>query len=90
MKTKKLFAYVLISLFVFCPFLNFESWAALRSVPTMRLGPSCAPHPDKIIIPVCFQLGNDICCEQFMCSPDMSDCVPLGNVPQCTPITPAK
>ena len=29
MKTKKLFVYVLISLFVFSPFLNVESWGAL-------------------------------------------------------------
>jgi hypothetical protein len=39
MKTKKLFVYVLISLFVFSPFLNFESWAIGTRVPIMKALP---------------------------------------------------
>jgi hypothetical protein len=86
MKTRKIMAYVLISLFVFSPFLNFESWALSRTYPLVKAvpTPSSAPAP-VIFIPVCFPFGDEICCEIYRCDPDMTSCVLLGDGPFCAP-----
>jgi hypothetical protein len=83
MKTKKLIAYVLISLFVFSPFLNFESGAARRPLPLMKVEPSPLPTP-VIFIPVCFPWGQEICCEIYQCDPDLINCELLDG-PSCAP-----
>jgi hypothetical protein len=64
MKTKKLIAYVLITLFVFSPFLNIEIWAASRTVP-IRL----QPQPAWVCEWICETNDDVTCCFKY-CSDD--------------------
>jgi hypothetical protein len=64
MKTKNLIAYVLISLFVFSPFLNVESWAASRTVP-IRLQSQPAWECNWMC-----ESNNDVTCCFKYCSDD--------------------
>ena len=67
MKTKKFIVYVLISLFVFSPFLNFESWATGTRVPIKQT----LPETRAGVIECrwdCVWIGNDYCCEKYCCS----------------------
>jgi hypothetical protein len=66
MKTKKFIAYVLISLFVFSPFLNIESWASLpRTVPIMR--PVEAEAGIIVCKWYCQWVMNQYCCQKYCC-----------------------
>jgi hypothetical protein len=85
MKTRKCFVYALISFFVLFPFLNVEGWATSRPLPIM-MPPLMVQASCPVIVPVCFQLGNDICCETYCCtSTDYSHCVLRGDAPVCAP-----
>jgi hypothetical protein len=85
MKTKKYMMVVLVALFVLSPFLNFDSWAFSRSYPIM-MQPIVVMESCPVIVPVCFQLGNDTCCETYCCtSTDYSNCVLRGGAPVCMP-----
>ena len=66
MKTKKIIAYFLIILFVFSPFLNIESWAASRTVPT-----KLQPQPVWVCEWICETIGDVTCCFKY-CSDDDS------------------
>jgi hypothetical protein len=91
MKTKKVMVYGLISLFVFLPFLNLESLGATRTAQVKYLAPRMEPAPADVIIPVCYQWGDQICCEDFICyGDDLSNCDILPTGPRCYPSTPAK
>jgi hypothetical protein len=87
MKTKKIIVYGLISFLVFSPLFNFETWASSRTLP-MMMQPIMMPASCPVIVPVCFELGNDICCEAYCCtSTDYSNCVLRGGAPVCSPKT---
>jgi hypothetical protein len=91
MKTKKVIICVLITLFVFSPVLNLEIGAALRTATTVKILKACEPEPVDTIIPVCFPLGNAICCERYICyGGDLSNCDLLDPMPLCSGGTPAK
>ena len=85
MKTKKFIVYVLISLFVFSPFLNLEGWASSQTLPIMKLG-AC-----KVLRYVCWEVGDKTCCERYCCSSDSeTSCVlDQGYGPLCSYSPPA-
>jgi hypothetical protein len=85
MKTKKYLVYALISVLVFFLFLNFESWATSRPLPIM-MHPIMVYEACPVIVPVCYQIGTQTCCESYCCtSTDYSNCVLRGSGPICTP-----
>lgn len=87
MKTKKIIVCVLISFLAFSTFFTFKSWASLRTLP-MMMQPIMVTASCPVIVPVCFELGNDICCESYCCtSTDYSNCVLRRGAPVCRPKT---
>lgn len=68
MKTKTFLAFVLVSLFIFSPFLNFESGAMSR---TSSL--QIKQFPEMLAVGrycenICQWVGNSWCCTKFCCA----------------------
>jgi hypothetical protein len=69
MKTKKLIVFVLISFFIFSPFLNSEGWSALRSkAPIMKMETTIVCHD------YCAWFGDEYCCSSECCDLATGDC----------------
>jgi hypothetical protein len=79
MKTKKFIVYVLISLFVFSPFLNFEGWALGPRLPTLQEEPDPTdPNPERnVCTDICAcDYGGYWACTRYCCVDDAgNDCM---------------
>lgn len=68
MKTKKTFIYLLISFFIFSPFLNVSGWAALRKAPAAKMETTIVCHD------YCAWFGDEYCCRSECCDLATGDC----------------
>jgi hypothetical protein len=88
MKTQKVIAYVLISLFLLSPFLTIESWASLRTYPIAKQ----VEQEAGIIVCkwYCQWVMNEYCCQKYCCDCNGALCSITDFLCVTWPSTPQK